>query len=424
MSLVILAAYMVLILLGAPIAVALGVTGAISILLLDYPPMVLIERLHSGASLQPLLAVPLFMAMGKVMEAGGLLSRLMDLALVLLGKQNMGISGACVLASMLFAGVSGSAAADVAAVGALFIPAMVARGVTPDRAAALQASAGAMGVIIPPSIPMVIYSAATGVSVGSLFVAGILPGVLMAFVLWSVVHIQGCETAGEACGQTPIPLGEAFLRALWVAPAPILVVGTILLGMTTATEAAALGLLYVILAGVIGTREMSWKDVPRCFRESGMASATVLFIIAASAPITWLLAMDQASTHIAKFLEGVVHSPLLLLLIVNVILLVGGMLLETTACLLLFVPLLLPVVEHLGLAPVQMGVMVVMNLAIGMVTPPIGICLLLSSALAGQPMSAASRRAIPHLIALLLVLALVALWPPLTTWLPSLVFGE
>ncbi|MCA1945196.1 MAG: TRAP transporter large permease [Desulfovibrio sp.] len=425
MSLLALGIFLGLLLLGTPIAVAMGVAGVAALWWGGYPLELLVERLHGGASMQALLAVPLFMIMGRIMEAGGLLTRLMDVSLAALGHGRMGVSLACVLASMLFAGVSGSAAADVTAVGALFIPAMLQRGMHPARAAALQAAGGSMGIVIPPSIPMIVYSAITGVSVGRLFTAGLLPGVLMAVALAAVARLQDGwnPTASRANIFTAPAFWPALRRAVLVAPAPVLVVGTILLGMATATEAAALGLAYVVLAGLVGTRELRVDMLPRCFLEGGTSAAKVLCIIAAATPLTWILAMDQAPARVGALLAEVAGSPLVLLLVVNLVLLLAGAILETTSCLLLFVPLLSPLAQVCGLAPEQMGVMVVMNLAIGMLTPPMGVCLMLAGAMAGQGMGAASRAAVPYVLTLLAVLALVALWPPLTTWLPAYLFS-
>ncbi|AGW13587.1 TRAP transporter large permease [Megalodesulfovibrio gigas] len=428
MSLMALGLFLGLLLLGVPIVVAMGAAGVAALLWGGYPLELLVERLHGGASMQALLAVPLFMIMGRVMEAGGMLTRLMDVSLAALGRGRMGVCLACVLASMLFAGVSGSAAADVTAVGALFIPAMLRRGMPPARAAALQAAGGSMGIVIPPSIPMIVYSAVTGVSVGRLFTAGLLPGLLMAVALAAVAWMQERRAVAAAGAvdvvDEPAPaFGPALRRAALVAPAPVLVVGSILLGMATATEAAALGLGYVVLAGLLGTRELRPAMLPGCFMDAGIAAARVLCIIAAATPLTWILAMDQAPARIGVLLADMAGSPLVLLLVINLVLLLAGAILETTSCLLLFVPLLAPLARLAGLAPEQMGVMVVMNLAIGMLTPPMGVCLMLSSAMAGQGMGASSRAALVHVAALLAVLALVALWPPLTTWLPSYLFS-
>ncbi|GAB7079042.1 TRAP transporter large permease [Megalodesulfovibrio paquesii] len=426
MTLLALGLFLALVALGAPVFVAMGAAGAAGLWWGEYPMALLVERLHGGASLQALLAVPLFMAMGKVMEAGGLLTRLLDLSLAALGRGKAGVVLACVLASMLFAGVSGSAAADVSAVGALFIPAMLARGVRPARAAALQAAGGAMGIVIPPSIPMIVYSAITGVSVGRLFTAGLFPGLLMALVLAGVAWVSESGDRHPTSTDDGIPrqsLAQALRRAAWVLPAPVLVVGTIFLGMATATEAAALGLAYVVGVGLIGTRELPLRQLPQCFLEAGVASAKVLCIIAAATPLTWILAMDHAPARVGALMTEAAGSPVALILAVNLVLLLAGAILETTSCLLLFVPLLAPLAAVTGLAPEQMGVMVVLNLAIGMLTPPMGVCLMLSSAMAGEGMGAASRASVIYVAALLAVLAAVAFWPPLTTWLPGYLFS-
>ncbi len=421
MSLLLVIVLLALIATGAPIAVAIGAASCLAFFLPDsVSPMVAVQRMYGGADSFPLMAVPLFLFAGSLMEAGGLSRRIIDLADAMVGWLPGGLAAVSIVSAMFFAGISGSAAADTAAVGALLIPAMSNRGYSPAFSGAVQAAGGSIGVIIPPSIPMIVFGVLTGASIGKLFAAGLLPGLLMGATLIVVAAIV--TRRSFAFSRSSFSL-EQLLRcltpSLWALGAPVLILGGILGGVFTATESAAVAVVYALFVGVIVYKELHPTDIWRRALDSAVTSGVIMFIIAQATVFSWLLALDQAPAAMAGTLLSITDNPFLLLFLLNAVLLVAGTILETTAALLLFVPIIMPLLPTLGIDVVQLGAIVVVNLAIGMLTPPLGICLVVSSGLSGASIVQVSRAVLPFLLALLFDLALISFWPPLTTWLPS-----
>ena len=426
------AALFVLIALGLPIALAIGLP-AIGLILAPgvFPPEVdvaglgqtIVQLLFAGVDSFDLLAVPLFMLAGSIMERGGISRQLIDFSDSLVGWAPGGLGCAVIVASMFFAGISGSAAADTAALGAVAIPALVRQGYPPAFAAALVAAGGAIGVIIPPSIPMVIYGFLTNVSIAELFAGGMLVGVLfglafMAVVVWMALR-HGYGT------RRPFSLAFVFgsLReAVWSLGAPVIVLGGILSGIVTVTEAAALAVFYALLVAMLVNRQLTWRELPALLVESQVIAATILFIIAMAKVFTWLVAMQQTALLLQQGIAALALPPWGLLLLVMLGLLVVGCVMETTAALILLVPVLAPLTVHMGIEPMHFGVLVVVNLAIGMLTPPVGICLFVSCGIAGQTLGQVSRAVVPFVIAAVTALMIASYWPPLTTWLPTLIY--
>ena len=410
-------------LLGVPVAFTMGIAG-LGAILMDgsLTPLMAAQRLFAGVDSFPLMAVPLFMLAGHLMEEGGLSARLVNLAQALVGWLPGGLAAASVLAAMFFAGISGSAAADTAAVGALLVPAMVRSGYPPAQAAAIQAAAGSIGVVIPPSIPMIVFAVLTGASVGQLFAAGFLPGVLMGLTLVLAASLIMRQSRAE-------PGGGVFCwrhaareakRAGWALGAPLVILGGILGGIFTATESAAVAVFYAIGVGMLAHGELRLSRLPRMAAKAALTSAVVMFIIAQASVLSWVLAVERTPQVLAHSLLAWTSDPLLLLLLVNGLLLAAGAVLETTAALVLLVPVIAPLAPELGLDVVQLGAIMVVNLAIGMLTPPLGICLIVACGLSGAPLATVARAVLPLLLALLADLALVSFWKPLTMWLPQL----
>ena len=410
------ALFVLLLAIGTPVGMSLGASAlAAWLLTADASPMLAVQRLYAGADSFPLLAVPLFIMAGEIMSAGGISRRIVRLADALVGHLPGNLGLVCVTASMIFAGISGSAAADVAAVGAIMIPALVRRGYAPARAAALQAAAGSMGVIIPPSIPAIIYGALSGASVSRLFMAGLLPGLLMAVSLslvWIWLHRHENSARRPFSGRE---LKAALADGVWALGVPIVVLTGIFSGMSTATESAALALAYAALAGLFIYKELTLKNIPNLILSAGVMSGVVMFMICAANMFGWLLTFNRASEHLVNILLAFSRDPGLLLLFINVILLLAGCLLETTAALILFVPVFLPLIPPLGISEVQFGVIIILNLAIGMLTPPVGVCLFVSCALGKVELAQVSRAVLPFLLILMLDLVLVCTIPALTT---------
>jgi tripartite ATP-independent transporter DctM subunit len=421
-----------LIALGMPIALAIGIP-AIGLILTPgvFPAGVsslalgqtIIQLLFAGVDSFDLLAVPLFMLAGTIMERGGISRQIIDFSESLVGWAPGGLACACIVASMFFAGISGSAAADTAAIGAIAIPAMIRQGYPPAFAAAVVAAGGAIGVIIPPSIPMVIFGFLTNVSVARLFAGGILVGGLFGLALMlvtvAVSWSRGYGTRQPFSGQR---LWLAFREAGWALGAPVIVLGGILSGLVTVTEAAALAVFYALFVSMVINRELAWSDLPGQVIRSQVTAATILLIIAMAKVFTWLVAMQQTSQLLGEVLMGLGLPPWGLLLLMMFGLLLVGCVMETTAALILLVPVLVVLTPQMGIDPIQFGVLVVLNLAVGMLTPPVGICLFVSCGISGVPLSKVSAAALPLIGAALATLLLASFWPPLTLWLPALIY--
>ncbi len=421
-----------LIALGMPIALSIGVP-AIGLILMPgvFPASVpfaalgqtIIQLLFAGVDSFDLLAVPLFMLAGVIMESGGISRQLIDFSDSLVGWMPGGLACAGIVASMFFAGISGSAAADAAAIGAVIIPAMVRQGYPAPFAAAVVAAGGALGVIIPPSIPMVIFGFLTNVSIARLFMGGMIVGIFFGLVLMLIAAgISWRRGYGSRRSFSIGRVGKAFCSAFWALGAPVIVLGGILTGMVTVTEAAALAVFYALFVSLVINRELKWADLPGQILRSQVTAATILLIIAMAKVFTWLVAMKQTSQLLGTLMMSLGLSSWALLLLVMAGLLVVGCVMETTAALILLVPVLISLTAQLGLDPTQFGVLIVTNLAIGMLTPPIGICLFVSCGISGANLGETSKAVLPFVLAASLVLLLTSFWPPLTLWLPSVVY--
>jgi len=356
------------------------------------------------------------------MEAGGISRRIIDFANALVGWLPGGLAAVAIVSSMFFAGISGSAAADAVAVGTVLIPAMKKSGYDSDFAAAVQASGGSIGVIIPPSIPMIIFGFLTGASIGQLFAGGLIPGVLIGISL-TVVAVVISKRRGYVSA-TRFSLHEVwftFRRALLALGAPIIILGGILGGIFTATESAAVAVMYALLLAMAVYRQVGFRDLFPLFRDGAVTSAIVMFIISTASVFSWIAALEELPARLVGSLLGITGSPVFLLLLINVVLLVAGTFVETSAALILLVPMIAALLPSLNISMVQLGVIVVTNLAIGMLTPPMGICLIVSGSISGDTLGAVSRRVLPFLMILLIDLLLITYVSPLTMWLADMV---
>ncbi len=421
-----------LIALGLPIALSIGLPAIGFILTPGVFPSSIslsalgqttIQLLFAGVDSFDLLAVPLFMLAGSIMETGGISRQLIDFSESLVGWMRGGLACAVVVASMFFAGISGSAAADTAALGAIAIPAMIRQGYPAAFSAALVAAGGSIGVIIPPSIPMVIFGFLTNVSIAKLFAGGMLVGVLfglsfMAVAVWmSWRHGWGARSPFSLRG-----VWAALQEAVWSLGAPVIVLGGILSGIVTVTEAAAVAVFYALFVAMAINHKLTWKQMPALLIQSQVVAATVLFIIAMAKVFTWLVAMKQTPMLVQRAITSLALPPWGLLLLVMVGLLILGCVMETTAALILLVPVLAALTPQMGVDPLQFGVLVVVNLAIGMLTPPVGICLFVSCGISGLPLGQVGRAVMPLVVVAIAALMIACYWPPLITWFPSLIY--
>ncbi|RUM38731.1 MAG: C4-dicarboxylate ABC transporter permease [Desulfobulbus sp.] len=408
---------------NTPIAIAIGASSILALVVQgDFPLMMIAQRMFSGTDSFHLMAVPLFMFAGVLMEAGGISKRLIDLANSLAGWLPGGLAAVTIVSAMFFAGISGSAAADAAAVGAVLIPAMKRSGYTSDFSAAVLAAGGSIGVIIPPSIPMIIFGFLTGASIGRLFAAGILPGLLIGLSLVCISTLISLKHGYSAV--TPFSFAElrtTFKRAILALGAPIIILGGILSGIFTATESAAVAVFYALILGLCIYRTIRLRSLFMLFREGAVISAVVMFIIAMASIFSWIAAIENIPAQLAGGLLAITDNTTLLILLINLVLLIAGTFIETTASLILLVPMITAMLPALHIDLIQLGVIVVTNLAIGMLTPPMGICLIVSCSLSGDRLGAVSRRVLPFLMILLVDLLIISFYSPLTMWLAGMV---
>ncbi|MBI4012020.1 MAG: TRAP transporter large permease [Candidatus Rokubacteria bacterium] len=414
-----------LMLVGVPIALSLALT-AIGIMYWMGGPDLLImvgQRMYFGTASFPLLAVPFFILAGNLMNTGGVTQRIFAVAQLCVGRIHGGLGHVNVIASMLFAGMSGSAVADAAGLGVVEISAMNKAGYSPRFSAAITAVSSTIGPIIPPSIPFVIYGSLANVSVLDLFLAGIVPGLLMGFALMAVITLVARRknlprTAGRPSARQALRILVGALPALVM---PVLIVGGILGGVFTPTEAAVVASLYAMLLGLVVYRELRPADVAGVLWETARQTVQVMFIIAAAAPFGWVLIQQQIPNAVINAVLALTTTPWMVLLLVNAILLVLGMFVESVAIMIITFPIFLPLMERIHVDPTHFGVILVLNLMIGLVTPPVGMALYAVSSISGVSIWEMFAEMWPYVLALIAVLAVITYAPDLVMWLPRTV---
>lgn len=417
-----LGALLFLLFLSIPVAASLGLAAYLPWLLGEpIRPSNVIRTMVTAMDSFPLLAVPLFILAGEIMTRGGLARRLFLLADVLVGRYTGGLAMATVLACMFFGAISGSAPATVAAIGSMSIPILVSRGYEKTFSTALVVCAGTLGVIIPPSIPLIIYGAAANVSVGKLFIGGIIPGIIVGVCLMAYAYVYGRRNRHNIKTVSHQVSKLATLRqTIWALLTPVIVLGGIYSGVFTPTEAAAVAVAYGLFVATVVYREISLADLPAVVSAAATTVAPILIIAAAGAAFGRVLTLLQAADLIGNYVSSAVTGPIALLLIINVMLLIVGMFMEKLASIIVLTPILLPIVTPFGIDPVHFGLIMVVNLAIGFITPPVGVNLYIGSQISGIPVMGVARFIAEPLIYLIFALALISYVPGLTTWLPGL----
>lgn len=408
---------------GIPIAVALGLL-AIAVMWWAAGPdllIIFIQRFYTGMTSFSLLAIPFFILAGNLMNTGGMTTRIFNTALVVVGRVRGGLSHVNVVASMLFSGMSGSAVADSAGLGLVEVRAMRDAGYKPGYAAAITAASSTIGPVVPPSIPFVIYGSIANVSVGALFLAGIVPGLIMGFAMMAVIALTARSKNLPVLTERPtrkesLQVIGGSLPALVM---PVFVVGGLVFGWVTPTEAAVLAAFYAAFIGLVVYRELKLSDLPRVLWTSGCQAIQVMFIMAAAAPFSWVLIQQQIPNAVVEAMLNVASEPWAILLMINVILLVLGMFIEGIAVMVICMPMLLPVATQLGVDPLHFGVIVVLNLMIGLITPPVGLCLYAVAQVAEVDLVSIVKEIWPYLIALFVVLILITYIAPLAMWVPN-----
>jgi len=410
---------------GVPIAFGLGLAGAAAVVAWGQVPLWLLpQRMFTGVDSFVFMAIPFFILAGELMCTSGILDRLVKFTDSLVGHIRGGLAHVNIVASMIFAGISGSAVADAAALGAILIPSMQ-KEYDVDFGSGVCAGASTIGPIIPPSIPMVIYAlAAGGVSIAGLFLAGVIPGLLMGFGMMGIAYVIA-RRRGYPVRPRSLAWRDLLVRTWQVIPAllmPVIIVGGILGGIFTATEAAAVAVAYAILVGFLVTKELKWQDIPPALLKAGVTTSVVFMLIATSNVVSWLLTTQQVPLRIAQFLRAVAPSPWVFLLIVNIFLLIVGCLLDLSAAMIMFVPILAPVALLYGVDPLHFGFIVVLNLVIGLLTPPVGVCLFVVAGIARISLERLVRAVWPFLLWQVAILVLVTYVPAVCTAIPRL-FG-
>ena len=417
----ILAVWFAALMLGVPLFASMGLAAFAFVALNGMPLDIVPQKFAQSVNSFPLLAAPLFILMGNIMNSAGITDRIFAFATACVGWVRGGLCHANILASIIFAGMSGSAVADAGGVGALEIKAMKEAGYDAETAAAITAASATIGPIIPPSLPMVIYGVSADVSIGALFLAGLVPGLLMAAALSGMVTIMARRLQ---LAPSPFPglrdLWQAYKRAHWALMTPVILFGGMVAGIMTPTEAAAMATVYALFLGLVVYREFDLRALPELIVDTVETTGMVLALVMSAAALAWCLSISRIPQTLTPLIIDAIDQPLLFLLVVNVLLLVVGCFMEALAAMLILIPILTPIAVQLGIDPVQFGVIFLLNLMIGTITPPVGIVLFITSKIADISFEAMSRAIVPWLIPLLLVLVALSLWPPLTTWLPGL----
>ncbi|KJZ15502.1 MULTISPECIES: TRAP transporter large permease [Halomonas] len=411
-----------LFILGVPIAFSLGLASAITVWHGDLMPMLIVaQQMLASVNSFPLMAIPFFILAGYLMQGGGISKRLVDFSNTLVGSMTGGLAMVAIVTSLFFAAISGSGAATTAAIGAILIPAMLSKGYPGGYAAANQAASGALGVIIPPSIPLILYGIAANVSVGDMFIAGILPGILVTLTL--LVFAYFFARANGLGGGEKSSLGDVFRagkKAILAILMPVIILGGIYGGVFTPTEAAVIAVAYSFVIGTLIYREIKFASLVGILKQSAVTTAVVLSIIGAAGLYGRILQSLRVPDMISDFVISAIDSPLLFILLANLLLLLAGMFIEAAAAILIFVPILLPIAVSYGFDPIHFGIIMVVNLAMGMFTPPVGLNLFVASQITNIGIARLTWAVMPFVAIVLANLLIISLLPVLSTWLPSL----
>lgn len=410
----------VLLALGVPIAFTIGSLAAIGIWMADINPMILPQQFIAGSNVTSLLAIPGFILAGELMSAGGLSRRLVRVAEKFFGHLTGGLSMSTVAAGTFFGAISGSAPATTAAVGSIMIDELDSRGYQRGYAAALATAVGPLGQMIPPSIPMVIWGVLAEESIAKLFLAGIVPGLIAAsgFCVVSVLYARHHKVAKEnrATGKEIL---LALKDGIWALLAPVVILGGIYSGMFTPTEAAMVGAFYSTVIGLFFYRDLTWKQIPNILISSMRTTGVIMFIVAVAYGFSWVMASEQIPARLTEALLLLTDNPIILLLIVNVMLLLLGAVMDNISAMVILSGVLIGLGQQIGLEPIQLGAMVVINFAVGMVTPPVGYSIFVASSISGLRVETVARHIWPFMLVLLTVIGLVAYVPAVTLWLPE-----
>lgn len=409
--------------LGVPLAFAIG-ASCVTYITTNAPTFLgmLPQRVWNGAYSELMIAMPLFMLAGELMNTGGITQRIIDFCMEILRPVRGGLGEVNIVASMIFGGISGSSVADTSALGSILIPAMEKEGYPPDASAGITVASSTMGMIIPPSTPMIVYSMISGGSVGALFMAGAVPGILIGLTQLVLVYVISTKKGwhpqrepfnGKRCA-------HAILSGIPALIMPLFIIICVSFGICTASESAGVAVLYALLVGFLVYRELTWKAVWEALKKTFISSSSIMLIIGFTTIFTWVLTMQNVPQTVGAFFMSLNLPTWAIALLFCVLILLIGTFIDVSPAILLLTPILLPVMQNYGISTLQFGAMMITGLAIGLVTPPVGMCLNACNKINRMPIVDIFKGAAPYVVCNVLVLLAISLWAPLTTWLPTL----
>lgn len=422
-SLILFGSFVFFLIINIPIGISLGISSLATILFIGKVDInYLVQNLTTSMDSFPLMAIPFFVLAGELMGKGGISKRLLNVGNALFGRYTGGLGIVTVVSCMFFAAISGSGPATVAAIGGLVIPEMIKKNYHVGFASSLTASAGSIGVMIPPSIPMVVYGVSGGVSITTMFMAGFIPGILvgLALIVWCYISSKRNNYGIKEREYSAKEIFSTIWDAKWALLVPIIILGGIYGGIFTPTEAAAVAVIYGFIIGVFVYKDLSISDVFDILRRSALTTATVLVILGTASTFGRILTLEQIPMKIANAIASVSSSKYVILFLINILLLIVGTFMDTTAAIIILTPILLPVAKQVGVDPVHFGMIMVVNLAIGFVTPPLGVNLFVATGISKISLEEITKSMVPWLIVMIACLALITLIPGISLFLPRL----
>ncbi|SDM06288.1 TRAP transporter, DctM subunit [Modicisalibacter muralis] len=417
--------FLVLMLVGMPIAFALGISSVSFLLMADISLTIVPQRMFAGINSFVLLCIPGFVLAGNLMNAGNITEQIIRFSNALVGHIRGGLGLANVAGSMIFGGVSGTAVADTASIGSVMIPGMARSGYDKPFSAAVTAASSTVGPIIPPSLPMIICGSLASVSVGRMFIAGAVPGLLLGLAMMVTTYILAVKRGYPK--EKRATLGQILSEgrsAFWALLMTFIILYGIIGGFFTATEASIVASVYALIVGMFIYKGLTWRQLPAIFADTALTTAALMLLVGMANLFGWILTTQQIPAIIAETILGISDNPIVVILIINLLLLFVGMFMETIAALIILFPTLLGVATGIGMDPIHFAVMMVLNLMVGLSTPPVGVCLFVASSIGNLPMLKVARAIVPFLVCNLIVLLLVAYIPAISLWLPNLIMGQ
>ncbi|MBF7084745.1 TRAP transporter large permease subunit [Desulfallas sp. Bu1-1] len=410
---------------SVPIYIALAGPSLVAIVLKDIPPLVFAQRLFGGIDKFSLMAIPFFILAANIMGKGGMSRRIIALSNILVGRFYGGTAAGSVLACMLFGALSGSAPATVVAIGGITYPMLLENSYGKKFSMGIVTSAACIAILIPPSITMIVYAATTGTSVGSLFMAGIGPGLLLgaifiAYAVWYARKNNIRSTFQVAPGQVWIALKDSS----WAIGVPVIIIGGIYSGVFTPTESATVAAVYAMLVGLFIYKELSWKELYEVCVSSALTTAQIMFLVAAASVLSWILTVNQTQLLLQQLIQPFISTPWAVLVIMNIMLIIAGMFMDAVPFVLLLAPLFVPIANSINLDLVLLGIIMTFNGAIGMFSPPFGLNIFVGMATFKEPFGKIARAVVPFLVLSLVALIIVTYVPEISLWIPSIVYGK